>query len=294
MRSVARYYYEDEYYDIIRDYEILLGYNVPKDEAFRIIHDHYYKDYAGSFDEYRYWVVMAEFQALSGILMDSVKDNALRFIDSVDDYLEDEEETLKKIRNIILTPQKEKKFKKPPLYLRSKTRYKEGDILAIRLLNPTVEWSGDKDDENSIVYFNKSQEFLKGKYVFFYVSEIFKRPVCRFIPEIDYMSRPFISLFDFVAERIEDFDIDKNYEFMDLIFSPYKNSYSSTRYVSLCNASKDELSEWAEITVIGNRIIDKNIIGEDQGASIVHIANLDSMIRWSFMNKYESVDRSIY
>jgi hypothetical protein len=26
----------------------------------------------------------------------------------------------------------------------------------------------------------------------------------------------------------------------------------------------------------------------------VHIANLDSMIRWSFMNKYESVDRSIY
>ena len=39
---------------------------------------------------------MAEFQALSGILMDIVKDNALRFIDSVDDYLEDEEETLKK------------------------------------------------------------------------------------------------------------------------------------------------------------------------------------------------------
>ena len=287
MRSVARYYYEDEYYDIIGDYEILLGYNVPKDEAFRIIHDHYYKEYAGGMDEYRYWVVMAEFQALSGILMDIVKDNALRFIDSVDDYLEDEEETLKKIRNIILTPHKEKKFKKPPLYLRSKTRYKEGDILAIKLIKPIMEWCGDKDDENSIVYFNKSQEFLKGKYVFFYVSEIFKRPVSRFIPEIDYMSRPFISLFDFVAERIEDFDIDKNYEFMDLIFSPYKNSYSSTRYVSLCNASKDELSEWAEITVIGNRIIDKNIIGEDQGVPPVHIANLDLMIRWSFMDKYE-------
>lgn len=287
MRSVARYYYEDEYYDIIRDYEILLGYNVPKDEAFRIIHDHYYKDYAGSFDEYRYWVVMAEFQALSGILMDSVKDNALRFIDSVDDYLEDEEETLKKIRNIILTPQKEKKFKKPPLYLRSKTKYKEGDILAIKLIKPIMEWCGDKDDENSIIYFNKSQEFLKGKYVFFYVSEIFKRPVSRFIPEIDYMSRPFISLFDFVAERIEDFDVDNNYKFMDLIYSPYKNSYSSTRYVSLCNASKDELSEWAEIQVIGNKKIDKNTIGEEKGASIVHIANLDSIIRWSFMDKYK-------
>ena len=287
MRSVARYYYEDEYYDIIRDYEILLGYNVPKDEAFRIIHDHYYKDYAGSYDEYRYWVVMAEFQALSGILMDSVKDNALRFIDSVDDYLEDEEETLKKIRNIILTPQKEKKFKKPPLYLRSKTKYKEGDILAIKLIKPIMEWCGDKDDENSIVYFNKSQEFLKGKYVFFYVSEIFKRPVSRFIPEIDYMSEPFISLFDFVAERIEDFDIDNNYKFMDLIFSPYKNSYISTRYVSLCNASKDELSEWAEILVIGNKKIDKNIIGERNGVPPAHIAKLDVMIRWSFMNKYE-------
>ena len=287
MRSVARYYYEDEYYDIIRDYEILLGYNVPKDEAFRIIHDQYYKEYAGGMDEYRYWVVMAEFQALSGILMDIVKDNALRFIDSVDDYLEDEEETLKKIRNIILTPQKEKKFKKPPLYLRSKTKYKEGDILAIKLIKPIKEWCGDKDDENSIIYFNKSQEFLKGKYVFFYVSEIFKRPVSRLIPEIDYMSEPFISLFDFVAERIEDFEIDKNYSFMDLIDSPYKNFYRTTRYVSLCNASKDELSEWAEILVIGNKKIDKNIIGERNGVPSAHIANLDSMIRWSFMDKYE-------
>lgn len=41
MRSVARYYYVDEYYDIIGDYEILFGYNVPKNEAFRIIHDMY-------------------------------------------------------------------------------------------------------------------------------------------------------------------------------------------------------------------------------------------------------------
>ena len=287
MRSVARYYYVDEYYDIIGDYEILLGYNVPKDEAFRIIHDHYYKEYAGGMDEYRYWVVMAEFQALSGILMDMVKDNALRFIDSMDDYLENEEETLKKIRNIILSPQKEKKFKKPPLYLRSKTKYKEGDILAIKFLKPIKEWGGDKDDEKSIMDFRKSQEFLKGKYVFFYVSEISNSPVCRFIPEIDYMSEPIISLFDFVAERIEDFEIDKNYSFMDLIDSPYKNFYRTTRYVSLCNASKDELSEWAEIQVIGNKKIDKSIIGERNGVPLAHIANLDLMTRWSFMDKYE-------
>ncbi len=287
MRSVARDYYVDEYYDIIRDYEILLGYNVPKDEAFRIIHDHYYKEYAGGMDEYRYWVVMAEFQALSGILMDSVKDNALRFIDSVDDYLEDEEETLKKIRNIILTPQKEKKFKKPPLYLRSKTKYKEGDILAIKFLKPIEEWGGDKDDEKSIIDFKKSQEFLKGKYVFFYVSEILKSPVSRLISEIDYMSEPFISLFDFVAERVEDFDIDMNYKFMDLISSPYKNSYSSTRYASLYNASKEELAEWAEISVIGNKKIDKKTIGEEKGVPPVHIANLDLMVRWSFMDKYK-------
>ena len=287
MRSVARYYYEDEYYDIIRDYEILLGYNVPKDEAFRIIHDHYYKDYAGSFDEYRYWVVMAEFQALSGILMDNVKNNALRFIDSMDDYLEDEEEKLKKIRNIILSPQKEKKFKKPPTYLRAKTKYKEGDILAIKFLKPIKEWGGDKDDEKSIMDFRKSQEFLKGKYLFFYVSEIFKRPITQLMPEIDYTSEAVISLHDFVAERIDEFDIDKNYKFMDMIFSPYKNSYSLNRYVSLYNASKEELAEWAEVSVIGNKQIDKNIIGEKKGVAPVHIAKLDLMIRWSFMNKYE-------
>ena len=110
--------------------------------------------------------------------------------------------------------------------------------------------------------FRKSQEFLKGKYVFFYVSEILKRPICQLKPEIDYVSRPFISLYDFVAERIENFDIDKNYKFMDLITSSYKNSYHSTRYVSLRNASKEELSEWVEILVIGNKKIDKNVIGE--------------------------------
>ena len=287
MRSVARYYYMDDYYDIIGDYEILLGYNVPKDEAFRIIHDHYYKEYAGGMDEYRYWVVMAEFQALSGILMDIVKDNALRFIDTMDDYLEGEEETLKKIRNIILTPQKEKKFKKPPLYLRSKTKYKEGDILAIKFLKPIEEWGGDKDDEKSIIDFRKSQEFIKGKYLFFYVSEIFKHPITQLMPEIDYTTRPFISLFDFVVERIEEFDIDKNYKFMDMIYSPYKNSYRSTRYISLCNALKEELAEWAEISVIGNKKIDKKIIGEKKGVPLVHIAKLDMMVRWSFMNKYE-------
>ena len=287
MRSVARYYYVDEYYDIIGDYEILLGYNVPKDEAFRIIHDYYYKEYAGGMDEYRYWVVMAEFQALSGILMDSVKDNALRFIDSVDDYLEDEEETLKKIRNIILTPQKEKKFKKPPLYLRSKTKYKEGDILAVKLLKPIFEWGGDKDDEKSIIDFRKSQEFLKGKYVFFYVSEISKHPVTQLMPNIDYISEAVISLYDFVAERIKEFDIDKNYKFMDMIDPPYKHCYLSTRFIVLFNASKEELSEWAEISVIGNKRIDNKTIGDKTITPYEHIANLDQIIRWSFMDKYK-------
>jgi hypothetical protein len=287
MRSVARYYYVDEYYDIIGDYEILLGYNVPKDEAFRIIHDQYYKEYAGGMDEYRYWVIMAEFQALSGILMDNVKNNALRFIDSMDDYLEGEEETLKKIRNIILSPQKEKKFKKPPLYLRSKTKYKEGDILAIKLLKPIFEWGGDKEDEKSIIDFRKSQEYIRGKYLFLYVSRISKHPITQLMPEIDYISEAIISLYDFVAEKIEEFDIDKEYKFMDMIDPPYKHCYFSTRFIALFNASKEELSEWAEISVIGNKRIDNKTIGDKTIIPYEHISNLDQIIRWSFMNKYK-------
>ncbi|MDE6568131.1 MAG: hypothetical protein K2K70_10430 [Lachnospiraceae bacterium] len=66
---------------------ILIGYGVPNEKAYELIRDCYYKDYEGEDDEDIYWLAIALYQWQNGVLLEEVKENALRCIDK-GEYLE--------------------------------------------------------------------------------------------------------------------------------------------------------------------------------------------------------------
>ena len=77
----TRIFDDDGAADIRSEYRILLGYGVPNEKAYELIRDCYYKVYEKEDDEDIYWLAIALYQWQNGILLDEVKENALRCID---------------------------------------------------------------------------------------------------------------------------------------------------------------------------------------------------------------------
>ncbi len=77
----TRIFDDDGAADIRADYRILLGYGIPNEEAYRKIREKYYPEYRGKDDEDVYWLSIALYQWQNGVLMEGVKENAIRCID---------------------------------------------------------------------------------------------------------------------------------------------------------------------------------------------------------------------
>lgn len=79
-----------------------------------------------------------------------------------------------------------KKVGKCPYYYRSKTKWKEGDLLAYRILEDFSCMA--KGTSEVCIKMGECIERLKGKYVLLRVVENKQRPVTDMYPELDYMS----------------------------------------------------------------------------------------------------------
>ena len=79
-----------------------------------------------------------------------------------------------------------KKVGKCPYYYRSKTKWKEGDLLAYRILQDLSCMA--KGTSEVCIKMGECIERLKGKYVLLRVVENKQRPVTDMYPELDYMS----------------------------------------------------------------------------------------------------------
>lgn len=128
----TRIFDDDGAADILAEYKILLGYGIPPEEAYQKVHDYFAENYIGSDDEDVFWLGIALYQWKNGILMDEVKENALRCIDD-GEYLErwresgekvyqKRKETLRVFKDKLLNEvnEKKKKFSKCPAYYRKK------------------------------------------------------------------------------------------------------------------------------------------------------------------------------
>ena len=282
MRSYAKELYIDEYMDIIGDYKILLGYGISKVESYKYIEKYYYyEDYAGEEDEKIYWIILAEFQAMNGIQMEEVKQKALAYLDSSSNRSKEELISFPKIKQILLNPCEEKKFRKPPMDLRAKTKLNKGDVFSIKIKPLSYRWGGD-DEINKINSFNKAQEYLSGRIVYFRVVDIDRVPISKIIPDLDYCSMPVIELIDVVNDNIAEFNTDCKYAKKPLVTNIYTSPPKKWDYFVLMSYTKKEMDMFGEFNLIDNFDCDFDFIGKD--AVYIDLSNLILDLIWTYMD----------
>lgn len=256
----TRIFDDDGASDIRAEYRILLGYGVPPEEAYRLIKDNFYKDYENSDDEDVYWLSIALYQWQNGILMDEVKENALRCIDN-EEYLErwkDSGEKVYQKRKQVLQTLREKlltevnpvrKIPKCPSYYRTKTKWKVGDLLAYRILQDFSCWADDEYESNRKVA--ECREKMEGKYFLLRVVENGQRPVTRLYPELDYTSWSCFMVYDWTGESIPSEKEIKNLPFKKIVAHLLPNGVKKVVSAESFDYEKRD-RKYAEIIYLGN------------------------------------------
>lgn len=256
----TRIFDDDGASDIRAEYRIMLGYGISNEEVYKRIEAYFYKDYKGSDDEDVYWLSIALFQWQNGMLLNEVKENALRCIDKgsyIERWKESGKKTYEKRREVLQTLKNKllyeenpvKKIGKCPAYYRSKTKWKVGDLLAYRIL-----------EDMSLLYNNnremdikKEESFQKlwGKYVLLRVVENGQRPVTSLYPELDYTSWSNLMLYDWIGDTIPSEEELNGIPFRKIVASRFsKGVCRMVTAVSLEWERKDEA--YAEIQYLSN------------------------------------------
>ena len=206
--------------DILTEYRTMLGYKVSPEIAYAKIKDYFEKDFIGCDDEDDYWLALAYFQWKNGLLIDEVKENALkclkdekyleRWADSGAKVLEKRKQTLAEFKyNLenVVNPTK-KSFPKPPAYLREKTPFKVGDIISYQLKKSLIGGGYEP--------FDKAKEFSKkllGKYFILKVIDVKILPVSDLMPDLDYSSSAVFMIYDWIGDTKPDMNILSNLKF---------------------------------------------------------------------------------
>ena len=249
--------------DIISEYKILLGYGIPPLETYKKIKDYFYPDYQGGCDEDVYWLAIALYQWQNGILLDEVKEDAIKCLED-GSYLEqwDEcgEKVFQKRKEMLeqfhykllneMNPVK-KRFPKCPSYYRRKTNWKVGDLIAFKTDAPILEWG---DNVKSEIKRNllESQKYITNQYLLFRVVEISKTPVSIICPELDYSSCAVVMLYDWVNDTFPtDEDID-NMEYKPIVTDYWSDKKKIVSSVCLHFESSKEDTKWGKFTLLKN------------------------------------------
>lgn len=214
----TRIFDEDGAANILGEYRIILGYGIPNEVAYQKIKEYFYKDYIGEDDEDVYWLSIALFQWQNGILMDEVKKEALRCIES-GQYLEVWKDSGKKVyekRKEVLETLKDKllhevnpikKISKCPSHYRIKTSWNVGDLLIYQVRKGIEGIEYFKGVPTEVVEAEKSN---REKKFLLRVVKISKMPVTKVYPELDYTTAAYLMLYDWSGDSIpSDEEIDK-------------------------------------------------------------------------------------
>ena len=260
--------------DILTEYKTMLGYKVSPEIAYSKIKDYFEKDFIGKDDEDDYWLALAYFQWKNGILIDEVKENALRCLEdnqylerwaeSGAKVLEKRKQTLAEFKyNLenIVNPTK-KSFPKCPAYLRSKVPFNLGDIIAYKITKPIRSTGSDYYDK-----LEKASEKMCGKYIILKVVNIINEPVSQLCPDLDYSSSAVFMVYDWIGDEmistkildnlkykkmckwtiLKEYDLDK----MIKIDNPYLEKEMRPAF-ELDDINYLKIGDVCEIEVIGN------------------------------------------
>lgn len=247
--------------DIISEYKILLGYGIPPLEAYKKIKEYFYPDYQGDCDEDVYWLAIALYQWQNGILLDEVKENAIKCLEE-GSYLEQWEECGEKVyqkRKEILeqfhykllneiNPVK-KRFPKCSSYYRRKTNWDVGDLLVFKTDAPILEW-GENVKLEIKRKLQESQKYITNQYLLFRVVEISKTPVSLICPELDYSSCPVVMLYDWVNDSLPTDEEIENLEYKPIVTDYWSEKKKIVSSVCLYLDVSKEDARWGKFTLL--------------------------------------------
>ncbi len=212
--------------DIIGEYKILLGYGISPEETYEKIYAYFAKDFIGKDNKDDFWLGIALYQWKNGILIDEVKENALRCIDD-EQYLErwkDSGEKVYQKRKKVLEEFKDKllhevnprkkKFPKCPAYYREKTDWEIGDLIAYKITEKPYEGGYNNDIANKV---SITEHKLFNKYFLLRVIDIEKRPVSQICPDLDYTSEARVMLYDWYGDKVPSPQLVKELDFIPFV-----------------------------------------------------------------------------
>ena len=257
----AEIFDDDGAADIIGEYKILLGYGISPEEAYQKIEEYFYPDYKEAHEEDVYWLAIALFQWQNGILMEEVKQQALRCIDD-EEYLErwkDSGEEIYKERKAVLeklkydlihvVKERKKRFPKCDKCYRFKTPWQVGDLLAYKVISPMVVWGEAVNSEDKTKLW-EAQKRIKDKYILLRVVDVDKVPVSDICPELDYASSAIVMLYDWIGDALPTEEEICNLEFKPIVSEYWRKIKELVSSICLEVLDEKEEKQWCEISVL--------------------------------------------
>ena len=186
--------------DIRREYQALLAFGTPKDEAYQLIKE----DYRPTLDDVNFWFTIATIQHKYGLLLPEVKENTLRLIDSgVDEYIWHDsgkraarEKVRQKLKKDLLSPLRtESKVPKPRI---EKARWSEGDIILSEITAKIgkAEWGYGKYVSDKVLWIETTElSLLK--------------------PGLACNSWPFAALYNWIGDEPPDLSVIESLDFFN-------------------------------------------------------------------------------
>ena len=257
----AEIFDDDGAADIRGEYKILLGYGIPPEEAYQKIEECFYPDYKEAHEEDVYWLAIALFQWQNGILMEEVKQQALRCIDD-EEYLErwkDSGEEIYKERKAVLeklkydlihvVKERKKRFPKCDKCYRFKTPWQVGDLLAYKITAPMLEWGEEVSDEKKRK-FREAQKLITDKYILLRVVNIDKIPVSDIYPELDYCSIAIVMMYDWLGDELPTEEEICSLEFKPIVSGYWEKNKEIVGSICLEVEGSKEEKKWCEISLL--------------------------------------------
>mgnify|MGYP000922537455 CR=1 FL=1 len=189
--------------DIKNEYQTLLAFGTPEQEAFELVKNYFEID-DGDDDESVFWLSIAAIQEKYGILTPEVRGKAIDIIDSGVDLenwegndkrtLERRKKSLQDLKAQLLLPNKERKAVRKTRI--EKRRFGVGDILVSQLV---CKLDSDK--------------WWFDKYVLYKVTEQYRTSVSRIKPKLAYDTWSLGLLYDWIGDYIPTEKDIKNFPF---------------------------------------------------------------------------------
>lgn len=190
--------------DIRYEYNTLLSFNIPDEEAFKLIKEYFFEE--GSEEEPTFWFAIALCQWNKGRLMESVKRKALENIEQdllrwkqsgKEGEYKKRKKVLEEFKDKILSPMPVRKKVSKTTTVHSP--WEVGDLLAFKLTNVKI-----KETE----YYNK--------YVLLRVIGIHRTPVSQIIKQQDYDDMVMFGLYNWSGEEAPSIDKLDELEYIPL------------------------------------------------------------------------------